>query len=77
MTMVYMFLLTFLAIVTKKRKFLINACKKTPSSPENDSISPSNERNEEFEVREDALTRVIGCYTRERCFFGKKSYKEA
>ena len=50
-------------------------CKKTPSSPLNDSISPSNEINEELVVREDSLTRVIVRDMRGQYLFRKKSYE--
>ena len=61
----------------KEEETLNKASKKIPSSPLNDYISPNNERNEEFAVKEDALTRVIRRDTRERCLIGKKSYKKA
>jgi hypothetical protein len=77
MTILYIFVLTFLVIATNKKKLWRKACKKTPLSPKNDSISPRNEINEEFAVREDSLNRVIGRHTRGQCLFVKKSYEEA
>ena len=64
MTNLYMCLLIVLDIVTKERKLRTKACKKTPSSPLNDSICPSNERNEEFATREDVIARITGRDTR-------------
>ena len=50
MTMLYMFLLTFLAILTKKSKLQTKSYKKTPVSPLNDYISPINEEMKSLQL---------------------------
>ena len=46
MAMLYIWILTFFSIVTKRRKIQTRACNKTPSFHLDGSISPNNEIND-------------------------------